>query len=147
MKEGEPFVIAVNGGFIPNARYDTEVPRIARVVFGIGELTVYVDRESLEVVREDFPPMLSVNQEDVPLAFFARPEYAFLSAVIWGTADTAMRPEVLGRDLTLVHNPKATAPLPRGWLREGSEYWDDNSQLQKRAWWREIVAAGAAATD
>lgn len=146
VKEGEPFVVAVNGGFIPNARFDTEVPRIARVVFGIGELTVHVDRETLQVVREDFPPMLSVkkvNQEDVPLAFFARPEYAFLSAVIWGGRDPFNTPDVLGRDLTLVHNPKATAPLPRGWIREGSEYWVDNGQLQKRVWWREIVAAGA----
>ena len=62
VKEGEPFVIAVNGGFIPNGRYDTDVPRIARVVFGIGEHTVYLDRETLQVVRENFPPMLSVKK-------------------------------------------------------------------------------------
>lgn len=121
--------------------FDTGVPRVVRAAFGIGELTLTDDRATSRLVSEDHPPMLAVRsgKHEFPLAFFSRPEFAFLSGIIWGTADAANAPQVFGRDLTFVRNLNATAPLPHGWIREGREYWEDG-RLYHYDWWRHNVA-------
>lgn len=140
--ENEPYVIAVNGGSMPFGRIDTEIPRVVRAVFGLGELTVTIDRETLKVVKEEYPLQLSVSsgKNEILLGLFARPEYAFVSAILWGTADVLNLPDVLGRDLILVRNPNASAPMPHGWFREGREYWAEGNRLREHQWWREVQA-------
>lgn len=134
----EPYVIAVNGGLMPFGNIDSEVPRVVRVAFGLGELTVTVDVETGKVVKEEWPPLLKVpsGRNEVLLGLFARPEYDFVSAILWGTADALNVPPVLGRDLIVVRNPRALAPLPEGWLRAGREYWVEGAQLRERSWWK-----------
>jgi hypothetical protein len=38
--------------------------------------------------------------------------------------------ETPGAEFTIVHNPRATNPLPDGWLELGDEYWLDGSDLR-----------------
>ena len=142
VRAGEPFIIAINGGLLPCGRLDTDIPRVVRAVFGIGELTLTYDAATSRVVKEEYPPMLTVQSgsHDFPLAFFSRPEFSFISGIIWGTADAANPPQVFGRDLVFVRNVNADAPLPHGWIREGREYWADQGRLHKHDWWRERVA-------
>jgi hypothetical protein len=140
--DGEPFVIAINGGLLPCGRLETNVPRVVRAAFGLGQLTMTIDLASSRIVKEEYPPMLAIRSgaNEFPLAFFSRPEFAFLSGIIWGTADAANPPQIYGRDLVFVRNVNATAPLPHGWIREGSEYWAENGQLHHQDWWRENIA-------
>jgi hypothetical protein len=138
VRDGEPYLIAVNGGSMPFGTIDTDIPRVVRTVFGIGELTVTFDIATSTIVKEEYPPLLSVKsgQNEVLLGLFARPEYAFVSAIIWGSADVLNQPPVIGRDLIVVRNPNASAPLPSGWLRQGREYWSEGGSLRDKHWWR-----------
>jgi hypothetical protein len=142
VREGEPFVIAINGGLLPCGRLETDVPRVVRAAFGLGQLTITIDVVTSRVIREEYPPMLAIRSgaNEFPLACFSRPEFAFISGIVWGTADAANPPQIYGRDLVFVRNANATTPLPHGWIREGREYWAQDGQLRHYDWWRENVA-------
>lgn len=138
----EPFVIAVNGAAVPTARLESTVPRIVRAVLGIGQLVVTIDRRTLRAVDEHHAAMPAVRKESgssVETVLFRDARYAGISAVVWGTADVWNRPDFFGRDLVVVHNPYASNPLPRGWFREGVEFWTENgeTELRWRQWWKE----------
>ena len=148
VEETEPFVIAINGADLPAGILECTPPRIARAVFGIGSLVVSFDRETLRAVGEHYaamPNVAKLSGSNVGTTHFRDDRYAGISAVIWGTASLWMRPGFFGRDLIVVHNPFAANPLPRGWFREGVEYWADNNvtELHWREWWREREAETA----
>jgi hypothetical protein len=138
----EPFVIAINGAELPTGVVESSVPRIVRAVFGIGSLVVSIDRDTLHPVNEQFAPMPGIaklNGSPVGTTHFRDSSYAGVSAVMWGFANVSNRPEFIGRDVVVVHNPHAANPLPHGWFREGVEYWaeKDESELHCREWGRE----------
>lgn len=142
VRGAEPFVIAINGGQLPTFALEAMVPRIARAVFGIGPLVISFDRETLAPVGEHFAPMPNVTKQSgsaVGTTHFRDATYSGISAVVWGTASVWNRPGFFGRDLIVVHNPYAANRLPRGWFREGMEYWAENgtSELHWHEWWRE----------
>jgi hypothetical protein len=138
----EPFVIAINGATLPAGISESTPPRIARAVFGIGSLVVSFDRETLRPVSEDYaamPDVAKVSGSTVGTTHFRDERYSGISAVIGGMASLWMRPGFFGRDLVVVHNPHAASPLPRGWFREGVEYWAEknDTELHWHDWWRE----------
>lgn len=132
----EPYVIAINGGMLTYARYEDDIPRIVRAAFGIGEHTMTIDVHAGRVVHEGYAPMpmVTTSTDTFPVAFFWRPEFSFISAMIWGTADAQHRPAMMGHDLITVYNPNASSPLPRGWLRQGLEYWVQDDNLRCHDW-------------
>lgn len=152
VRADEPFVIAINGANLPTGLLESSPPRIARAVFGIGSLVVSFDRETLRPVGEHYAAMPSIAKasgNSVGTIHFRDATFAGISAVIWGHASVWYRPDFLGRDLILVHNPYAANPLPRGWFREGVEYWSENneSELHWRAWWKEREVTDAVTTE
>ncbi|HEY2091276.1 MAG TPA: hypothetical protein VGJ81_05275 [Thermoanaerobaculia bacterium] len=149
VREDEPFVIAINGAELPTGFVESSPPRIARAVFGIGSLVVSFDRETLKAVDEHYAPMPDVEKMSgctVPTKHFRDDQYKGISAVIWGMASPWRRPDFFGRDLMVVHNPFAANPLPRGWFREGVEFWAENDvrELHWKEHWRERPAETAA---
>jgi hypothetical protein len=142
VRSDEPFVIAINGAAAPTARLESTVPRIVRAVLGIGQLVVTFDVETLRAVDEHHAAMPQVRKRNgsaIETVHFRDARYSGISAVVWGTADVWNRPDYFGRDLVVVHNPYAANPLPRGWFREGVEFWTDNdeTELRWRQWWKE----------
>jgi len=128
----EPFVIAVSGGLVPSARLESSVPRIVRAVLGIGPLTLFLDRETLETLdsRHEYEPELKKeNKSSVRTDLFHVPAGDSISALMYGSADVLNQPDAVGQDLILIHNPRALNRLPRGFIRRGREYWLDGESL------------------
>lgn len=51
-----------------------------------------------------------------------------ISAVLYSTAHVFAYRK-LGTGFKLVHNPKTRAPIPKGFLKIGSEYWMEEDKL------------------
>ncbi len=68
----------------------------------------------------------------IPTTFVEREVSRGISAVVYSTAEGFNWNGVLGGDLTLIHNPLAISPLPRGFLGVGHEWWRDGDQLVRQ---------------
>jgi hypothetical protein len=128
----EPFVIAVNGGAVPHVHQEIFPPRIVGALFPFGPETIRVDLGTKTVVDSRFSYQGAVTKKSgvpIPTTFFEQAESRGISAVVYSTADAVNCADVPGSELMLIHNPLATSPLPRGYLRVGREYWRDCNQL------------------
>jgi hypothetical protein len=67
----------------------------------------------------------------VPKDIFLSPDYAGVSAVLYGWADEHNNASIPGREFILVHNPQAASPVPRGVLPAGYEFWVENDHLRR----------------
>lgn len=125
--QDDPVVIALNGQLAANWRGDTNPSFVERVCFGIGGLTLEVDRNGRVLARflAHAPSVTRASGKAWSTAFFneagrPRPE---VSAVLFAMNDVAnntlVRGEAPGSELILVHNPLARLPLPSGLLETG----------------------------
>jgi hypothetical protein len=128
----EPFVIAVNGGAVPHVHQETFPPRIVGALFPFGHETVRIDLRTKAVVDSRFAYQGAVTKKNgvpVPTTFFEQEESRGISAVVYSTAEAFNCYNIPGSELMLIHNPLATSPLPKGYLRIGREYWREGNQL------------------
>lgn len=132
--EDDPVVIAVNGARIPSARLELTIPRIVRSVLPFGHEQFHVNTNTMEIVDHTFQYRAFVQKlqgAEVPVDIFNDDSYSRISAILASCSDEINRPETAGADFVLVHNPNATAPLPRGWLRCGQEFWIEDEALNR----------------
>ena len=132
VSESEPFVIAVNGGGVPHVYQESFPPRIVCVLFPFGAGGDTLRPSDKHVWRELFHvPRRGQEKErrSIPATFFEQEASHGISTVLYSTAEAFNCGGVLGYDLTLVHNPLATSPLPRGLIRVGHEWWRDGDHL------------------
>jgi hypothetical protein len=124
--EDAPFVVALNAARVPSARLEMPTPRIVRALFGIGNMQVHVERETLEHIATSHARKDSIvkssGAEVRTNAFLSSGTLAGVSAVLYSCVDSVNRPTALGADFLVVHNPYASAPIATGVLPARSEY-------------------------
>ena len=143
---GEPFIIAINGAMVPSAQLELALPRIVRCVYPFGHEVLELDlkRHAITGSHYEFTDCVGkASGATVSTDWFGRIENAGTSAVLYSCADVWNPPQVLGADFVLVHNPLATNPLPRGFLKRGREYWAEKDELR----WQHHGASRSACGD
>lgn len=123
--EQDAVVIGVCGMLLDTQFLEQEVPRIARALYGIGDLVLQIDRstgKSLDKTLARQDEVIKQSGASVRTDIFLDSAYSFISAVVYSPADWINRPWTPGNDLVLLHNPLAKRPLPTGWLGIGQEY-------------------------
>lgn len=69
----------------------------------------------------------------IPAAPFLRAEYPEVSAVLFCPSHIKTRPDVVGSDFVLVHNPAARVPWPFGKMPQGREYFLQVGAIDRRS--------------
>lgn len=108
-------VIAITLGAIEDAYVEPpDLPLAVKLAFGVGEFyrTVSIDGAPSEQGYSQRHHVAKQNGARVSTHVFA-PGLESVSALILGRVAARNFPSTLGSDLVLVHNPWATAPLPR----------------------------------
>ncbi len=151
------YVVAVNLGKIPHVS-DLHTPRLIRAVFGFGFLEVSRNVDFGERSNWRYQPQDHVVKQSSTLVstrIFLDPEqsddpnyvgYEGLSAVLSSEMEPYNSYEpwfdhnkyMMGDDYCIVHNPRATNPLPHGFLKCGQEYWLNNERvLEFNLWFKD----------
>jgi hypothetical protein len=132
-------LIAVNqGGILDSDLHDVEVPAIVKAVFPIGETVVVVKPYSDEPPRVEVPARFAVTKKkgaEVSTTFFLEPRSAAVSGVLFASQVVWNLQKSAEKDLGLVHNPRAAAPLPRRALPLKCELWVEDDELQREGKW------------
>ncbi len=153
------YVVAVNLGKIPHEP-DLDPPRLVRAVSGFGLLEVSMDMNSGARSNWRYQPQDHiVKQSSAPVStrIFLDPEqsdhpdyvgYEGLSAVLSSEMEPFKSCDpwfnhtkyVIGDDYCIVHNPRATNPLPHGFLPCGREYWLNKAgEWECKPWFKDRV--------
>jgi hypothetical protein len=135
--EDDCYVIAVNGGAIPSASKEIDIPRIVRCVLPFGNEVIEIKLDSLEVLDVHYQYQdASYNKSgsSVSTNIFLNSKYDVISAILFSNVDALNYPNYPGNDFVLIHNPIAKNPLPIGFIKLGREYWVENSTLKHRSW-------------
>ena len=147
------YVVAVNLGKISHIS-DLAPPRLVRSVFGWGlpKVSMNANSGALSDWRYQFQPqVIKKSSATVSARIFLDDEqsdnpdyvgYEGLTAVLSCEMEPFNSCEpwfdhskyVIGDDYCIVHNPRATNPLPQGFLKCGGEYWlDDTGVLESNS--------------
>ena len=136
----EPYLIAINGSHVPflsiNDEQSNTIPDIIKAVMPFGDYTQIVDQDTNRVVKSGYiyrPVIIKQSGNSVQTDIFLDPKYAGISAIMYSNMNIRDIPDQYGNDILLFHNPTATNPLPRGWLRKGHEYRLKGDKLYKRS--------------
>ena len=151
------YVVAVNIGKISHVP-DLDPPRIVRAVVGYGLLEVSMNVDSGELSNWRCQHQVQVvKQSSAPVStrIFLDPEqsdhpdyvgYEGLSAVLSSEMEPFNSCEpwfdhskhMIGDDYCIVRNPRATNPLPHGFLKCGGEYWlNEAGDLKSKLWFKD----------
>ena len=106
--------------------------RIIGVLFPFGPEAIRFDLRTNTFGDSFFTYQAEIKKKSGavdPDDLFEQEESCGISAVLYSTVEAFNCGEVFGSELILVHNPLATAPLPRGYLRIGRECWREGNQL------------------
>lgn|GEM_PF-1035111 len=127
-------LIAVNqGGILDSDLHDSEVPAIVKAVFPIGEPVMVVTPYSTEPPRVEVPPRFSVTKKkgaEVSTTLFLEPRSAAISGVLFASQVVWNLRMGAAKDLGLVHNPQAAAPLTRRAFPLKCEFWAEDGELR-----------------
>lgn len=121
----DPYVIAINGGAVPFAKIDEDVPRIVSAVFPIGPEVWDYDVQVHSVIGRRHLPRFDVtkaNGTDVATDIFLEPAYENLSAILFSCVDAADHPSTAGSDFVVVLNPMATHPISESTFKIGNVF-------------------------
>jgi hypothetical protein len=136
LRASDPYVVAVNSGNLPNGKSELPLPRIVRAVFPFGHYAVFMDVRTGNIAKGFYEHRAAIQKRSgapVATTHFEDPAFAGISGCLYSVADAFNPPHSLARSLILVHNPLATAPLPRDSFRGLMQYWREGDELH----WRE----------
>lgn len=129
----QPILLCISGGGLdermpmyPEGGY----PQIVKAVLPVGDLTLWFNRETRELISREYKYRDSVNKISkegnlkIGTEIFLNDNHKHISAVVysWANAGNPIDREQWGSDFYIVHNPKATNPLPSGFAKCGVEY-------------------------
>lgn len=129
----DAYVIAVNGrrlrDVFPQLNGINGYPFAVEATLGVGYRRIHIDRESRQIVDSDHehrPFVTRVREGEnatvsIPTCTFLDDSWAGVSA-IWATDIDDSHILGNGRQIAVVHNPKATNPVPTGVLPAFTEY-------------------------
>jgi len=134
VRENEPFILAINGSELPFARTEREMPLILRAISQFGDQYLTFSKEDFEIIDQGYHYEDSVTKTSGTIInknIIENVDYNFISAFLYSSVDPLNRPESIGDDYILIHNPLAANKLPIGFLKLGCEYYHDENQLKK----------------
>ncbi|MFZ0494833.1 MAG: hypothetical protein WBE80_14545 [Methylocella sp.] len=128
------YIIAINGGAIPDADCSWEYPYIIQSLYPVGPFAVKVDRNSLAfsepyLLREEL--IKKQSGELINSAPLIDKKYSAISAVIHSFAGPSRCASPLGYDFLLLRNPCAQHPLPIGSLSWCTQYSFQDRELTR----------------
>lgn len=137
LKSESCYIIAVNGRGVLSPPRETEIPRIIRSVLPFGNERITINTNTLEIVDRSYKyrdKLMKKNQVEIKTDIFCNSEYDCISAILFSCVDAVNRPEKLGDDFVLIHNPLAKNKLPLELVKLGREYWVENLTLRCTNW-------------
>lgn len=126
------YIIAINGGRI---RYSSCAPRLPYIVLSVlpfGDLVFALDKQSGKLVNSFHQyrdAVTTAKGSPVPTDIFMNNAYAGISAVLYSYMNVINRPNRIGVEVHIVHNPLADNKLPHGIFPFGTEWRVENNQL------------------
>lgn len=133
VSENEPFILAINGSELPFARTEREMPLILRAISQFGNQYLTFSKENFEIIDQGYHYEDSVTKTSGTIInknIIENVDYNFISAFLYSCVDPLNRPENMGDDYILIHNPLAVNKLPIGFLKLGREFYREENKLK-----------------
>lgn len=133
----EPFVIGLSGRDVPYSSTALGPPLIVQAVFPIGEPTFAFSIESNDEPKLVYPYRDHVKKAKgapVSTTLFTDTAYTHISAIIFSTVDAVNLPSLIGSDFIVIHNRLAAHPIPRGFIKRGLEFWEEDGAVLGKDW-------------
>jgi type I restriction enzyme S subunit len=129
------YVLAINSRRIPHAPYYYTLPYFVQALLPIGDLTLMFNRD-LGNVEDAFyktrETVAKANRAPVSMRPFLDPEFAFVSAVLHSVVECVSRPQEIGGDFAVLHNPGALHPIHPSVFDWCDQYFYREDVLEKR---------------
>lgn len=112
-------LLAINSRGIPHGPYGADMPFFLKAFLPFGNLTIELNPKTLKVIDtyHTYRPVLKKqNTAEVQTTTFLHPRSAPIVAVLHSAVDCVNRPDCLGGDFDILHNPSAAQQLPRDLL-------------------------------
>jgi hypothetical protein len=136
VREQDCYVVAINSRGIPHAPYGNTLPFFVQALLPIGDPTMVIDQATGELIDSYYALRETITKtkgSPVSTATFFDPEYSFISAVLHSGVDCVNRPEALGQDFVVLHNPTARRPLEMSVLSWCRQYVYSDGELKVHA--------------
>lgn len=108
------YIICINPSQVPHAKFGTEPSYPSRALYGVGNLTLSIDRDSRKIIdqfNEYTPSLTKKSGATVGTSPFFGPGETACSAVIYSVMDFYNIDRIRGNDFGVYHNPNAAYPL------------------------------------
>lgn len=109
------YIICINPSQVPYAKFGTEPSYPSRALYGVGNLTLSIDRSSRKVMDQFnayTPEIIKKSGSSVPTSPFFGLGDTTCSAVIYSAMDFFNIDRYRGNDFGVYHNPNATFRTP-----------------------------------
>ncbi|MCX5717726.1 MAG: hypothetical protein NTW44_05330 [Nitrospirae bacterium] len=131
------YIIAINGGRICYSLLASTHPYIVLSVLPIGNLVFAFDKESGKLVNSFHQyrdAVTTAKGSPVRTDIFMNKDYAGISAVLYSHMNVVNRPNRIGVEVHIVHNPLADNKLPQGIFPFGTEWWVSGNELIQKSY-------------
>jgi hypothetical protein len=125
-----PYIVAVNLPF-PEAWVASNPPLAAQATLGVGGLLMV--QESSDVwksVAAPSPLQEKRSGSTIKTTSFCTAQLEHIAALVVASVNP-FSSSYADPAIEVLHNPRATTPLPRGWLGLGIEYWVEGGKLSR----------------
>lgn len=129
------YLLAINSRRIPHAPYGNTLPFYVQALLPFGNLTLMLNRSSREIEDRFCQAREKVrkgNSAAVSTQSLLNPDFRFVSAVLHSAVDCVNRPERLGDDFSVLHNPLAARPLNPSTFDWCDQYFYREGTLERR---------------
>jgi len=114
---------------------EQHIPYMAKSVLSFGNLVLSIDRDSMKTVDYHYEyrdTIATAKGSPVSTSIFENKEYSGISAVLYSAMNIINRPNIIGVEIYVVHNPIAYNKLPLGIFPLGTEWWVENHNLVRK---------------
>ncbi len=108
-----PFVIAVNTGDLDHVE-ESSMPNVLKALFGFDKLQVNLRNHKANYSTRD--SVIKQNGESIPVNYFIREDFGFISGVIFSSKSVLNHSENIGDDCFFVNNPYARNKLEESFV-------------------------------
>lgn len=110
------YLLAINSRGIPHARLgnsilENRMPYFIQACFPVGPPVVSIDPGTGNIVDSSYqyrPAVQKLNGANISTTAFLDKEFSCISSVLHSSVDCVNRPETLGGDFCMLHNPNAS---------------------------------------
>jgi len=129
------YLLAINSRGIPHGPFGNTMPFFVQAFLPFGNLTALINTRTREVVDTFYQKrenVIKAKGSPVSTTAFLNPDFAFVSAVLNSGVDCVNRPDKLGDDFIILHNPTATHPLDPAVFEWCEQMFFEDDKLERR---------------